>query len=102
MERAFQRQKALTRSRHGRHNLERGHDAIAGRGEISTNNVSGCLASQRPTPLRHLFEHVAVSHLCTHQFYALVRQRLLQTQIGHQGADHTFEVAVPVAHDHWQ
>src|SRR5438876_9720686 len=45
------------------------------------------LSAQIQLPLQHFFDHVAVAHLCANHFPTVSRERFIQTEVAHHGAD---------------
>src|SRR5690606_12199957 len=72
---------------HDREHLQCADERIPGRGAIETQEVARALTSKHTARLAQLLEHVAIAHFRTLKLDALLRERMLETQIAHDGSD---------------
>src|SRR3546814_11165834 len=69
------------------HHLQRRDDRIARGGVLRTDYMPGVLTTQCPATLKHLRDHVAISHLGAGERYLPRFQGKLKPQVTHQRAD---------------
>ena len=67
--------------------LQRGNQAVAGRGIIRQDNVAGLFATDIVTARAHALEHIAVADRRAHQLQANAAEIALEAEIGHHGGD---------------
>ena len=66
---------------------KRADQRIAGRRVIQAQQVAGGLAAERAAGLLQHLQHVAIADLGATELDALLRQRMLQAEVAHDGAD---------------
>ncbi len=86
----------------GRQHLQSGDNAVTRGVPVKTNHVAGIFPPQQPSVRLHHLQHITVAHLGAAERDAEPGQRMLKTQITHQGTRHAryFGRAREVACDH--
>src|SRR5206468_10664237 len=63
--------------------LERTDNSVAGRGEITKNDVTALLAAEIQFPLHHFFDDITIAHFRADHFSALCAECLVEAEIAH-------------------
>ena len=68
---------------HDSQNLERGNDAVAGRGEVTKNHVTALFATKIEFLPHHFFDDITIADFRSHDFATASRERFIQTEVAH-------------------